>query len=470
MAKAKLTKTLVDQSEPGAKEYEIRDTIAPGFLLKVLPSGRKVFMLAYRTNAGVRRKPSIGRFGELTVEQARDIAKDWLADVRRGEDPSAAKKELRGAMTIAELCDRFITDYCADHNKPSSIKRNQSIIDCHLKPKIGSTKVPELERSDVLKLMAAMKSTPVAANRMLAALRKMLNLAELWGERPDGSNPCRHVPKFPEKGKTRFITDDELIRLYSFLDKADRDGLEHPFLLLGIRLQFELAARMSEILALKWKWVDLPNRRVTWPDSKTGDISKPLSDGALRLLTNAPRLEDSPYVCPAIFDPSIPMSQHTYSSGWKRILERAGVPHVGTHGIRHRAATDIANSGVPVKVGMTLTAHKTITMFMRYVHTEDDPVRAAADAVSSQRASLVGGSSNFHPRSPITSEIAKAAVPCHEPTSSADDAPSTPPGFEDGNYTSRTKLGNYRPFRHRKGPNRDLPPGSTREKVTAPPG
>ena len=68
MAKAKLTKILVDQSEPGAKEYEVRDTITPGFLLKVLPSERKVFMLAYRTNAGVRRKPSIGRFGELTVE------------------------------------------------------------------------------------------------------------------------------------------------------------------------------------------------------------------------------------------------------------------------------------------------------------------------------------------------------------------------------------------------------------------
>lgn len=79
MSKAKLTKTLVDKSEPKIREYEIRDTITPGFLLKVLPSGRKVFMLSYRTNARLRRKPSIGRFGELTVEQARDIAKDWLA-------------------------------------------------------------------------------------------------------------------------------------------------------------------------------------------------------------------------------------------------------------------------------------------------------------------------------------------------------------------------------------------------------
>ncbi len=390
MAKAKLTKTLVDKSEPGDREYEVRDTITPGFLLKVLPSGRKVFMLNYRTNAGIRRKPSIGRYGELTVEQARDIAKDWLADVRRGEDPSAAKKESRGALIVAELCDRFIEDYCKEHNKPSSVSRNESIIKCHLKPKLGTIKVPELDRADVLKVMAGMKSTPVAANRMLSALRKMMNLAELWGERPDGSNPCRHVPKFPEKGKTRFITDDEMIRLFSYLDRADREGLEHPFLLLGIRLQFEFAARMSEIRSLLWEWVDLRNRRVIWPDSKTGDISKPLSDNALRLLATAPRLEDSPYVCPAIFDPHQPMSEHTYSSGWKRILERADIPHVGTHGIRHRAATDIANSGVPVKVGMTLTAHKTVTMFMRYVHTEDDPIRAAADAVSNQRFSLVG--------------------------------------------------------------------------------
>ena len=85
------------------------------------------------------------------------------------------------------------------------------------------------------------------------------------------------------------------------------------------------------------------------------------------------------------------MSKHTYYKGWRRILERAGLPHIGTHGIRHRSATDIANSGIPVKVGMALTAHKTVTMFMRYVHTEDDPVRAAADAVASRRQGLIGG-------------------------------------------------------------------------------
>src|SRR6266567_6219573 len=122
-----------------------------------------------------------------------------------------------------------------------------------------------------------------------------------------------------------------------------------------------------------------------------GGMSKPMSAKAVRLLEAAPRLEKSPYVCPSIFDPNLPMSKHTYYKGWRRILGRAGLKHIGTHGIRHRSATDIANSGIPVKVGMALTAHKTVTMFMRYVHTEDDPVRAAAEAVASRRQRVIGG-------------------------------------------------------------------------------
>ena len=139
---------------------------------------------------------------------------------------------------------------------------------------------------------------------------------------------------------------------------------------------------MSEILKLEWAWVDRDNRRVAWPDSKTGGMSKPMSAEAVRLLETAPRLEESPYVCPSIFDPDRPMSKHTYYKGWRRILGRAGLKHIGTHGIRHRSATDIANSGIPVKVGMALTAHKTVTMFMRYVQTEDDPVRACIGLVA----------------------------------------------------------------------------------------
>jgi integrase len=249
-------------------------------------------------------------------------------------------------------------------------------------------------------------------------------------------------------------------KLYAYLDRADRDGLEHPFITLAIRLQFEFAARMSEVLSLEWQWIDLDRRQVRWPDSKTGEMVKPLSDEAHRLLETAPRFEDSRFVCPSIFDPSKRMTDNTYHHGWRRILLRAGVPHVGTHGIRHRAATDIANSGIPLKVGMALTAHKTVAMFMRYVHNEADPVRAAADVVAARRRTVV---------SCERTETAEETADGDEHL--ANQMPATvlgvtaPPGFEDGKYSSRTKVGSYRPFRHRKGSNRPVPPGGRRAEV-----
>jgi len=210
---------------------------------------------------------------------------------------------------------------------------------------------------------------------------------------------------------------------------------------------------MSEILALQWDWIDVDNRRIVWPDSKTGSMSKPMSDAALQLFQFAPRLEASPYVCPSIFDPQLPMSKDTYYKGWRRILERAGVPHIGTHGIRHRAATHIANSGIPVKVGMALTAHKTVSMFMRYVHTEDDPVRAAAEAVNQRRQSILASAPISEPSSLTRRDGALPSSPTlHQ----------KPAGFDDGNYRSRTKVGQYRPFRHRAGNKRPIPPSTKR--------
>lgn len=174
------------------------------------------------------------------------------------------------------------------------------------------------------------------------------------------------------------------------LDKIESEGLENYVIPLGIRLQFEFAGRRSEIIALEWNWVDLQNRRVVWPDSKTGGMSKPMSEEAYRLLSTAPRQEGSRYVLPSPSHAGKHLTTGEYYGGWSRALKAAGATHVGTHGIRHRSATDIANSGIPVKVGMALTAHKTVVMFMRYVHTEDKPVREAAELVANRRKTITG--------------------------------------------------------------------------------
>lgn len=96
MAKIKLTKSAIDAAKPQAQPVELRDTLVPGFLCKITPAGRKVFMLQYRTNAGERRKPALGMYGELTVEQARSLAQNWLAEVRRGR--SAQGADSQGAV------------------------------------------------------------------------------------------------------------------------------------------------------------------------------------------------------------------------------------------------------------------------------------------------------------------------------------------------------------------------------------
>jgi len=392
MAKIKLTKSAVDAAHPQAQAVELRDTLVPGFLCKITPSGRKVFMLQYRTNAGERRKPALGQYGELTVEQARSLAQEWLAQVRRGGDPGAAKTEARKAPTVKDLCVKFMEDYSKKRNKPSTRVGYQGVIDRCIIPLLGRKKVHDVKRPDIAGLMEKLAYKPTEANKTFGVLRKMFNLAEVWGFRPDGTNPCRHVPMYPNGKATHLISDEEMGKLFRYLNFLETDGLglDHTILPLAIRLQFEFAGRRSEIVTLQWDWVDLENRRVVWPDSKTGGMSKPLSEEAHRLLSTAPRREDCPHVLPSPSHPGQHLTTGEYYNGWSRALKAAGAAHVGTHGIRHRSATDIANSGIPVKVGMALTAHKTVAMFMRYVHTEDDPVRQAAELVANRRKTITG--------------------------------------------------------------------------------
>ena len=390
MAKIKLTKSAVDAAKPEAQAIELRDTLVPGFLCKITPAGRKVFMLQYRTNAGERRKPALGMYGELTVEQARSLAQNWLAEVRRGGDPSAAKAEARKAPTVEELCKKFMEDYSKKRNKPSTRVGYQGVINRNIIPLLGRKKVQDVKRPDIAGLMEKLSYKPTEANKVFSVLRKMFNLAEVWGFRPDGTNPCRHVPMFPAGKSTHLISDEDMGKLFRQLDKIEAEGLENYVIPLAIRLQFEFAGRRSEIVTLEWEWVDLENRRVVWPDSKTGGMSKPMSEEAYRLLSTAPRQEGNPYVLPSPRYPGQHLTTGEYYGGWCRALKAAGATHVGTHGIRHRSATDIANSGIPVKVGMALTAHKTVVMFMRYVHTEDDPVRQAAELVANRRKTITG--------------------------------------------------------------------------------
>src|SRR5262249_49084455 len=137
---------------------------------------------------------------------------------------------------------------------------------------------------------------PYQANRCLAVLSKMMNLAEAWGLRSDGSNPCRHVKKYREYKRERYLTPDELRRLGAVLADPTTKATESPFAIAAIGLLVLTGARLTEILTLRWEYVDLDHEVLRLPDSKTGAKSIYLNAAAITLLRTMPRMQDNPHV------------------------------------------------------------------------------------------------------------------------------------------------------------------------------
>ena len=108
--KQKLTKKVVDATGPAQKMIMIWDTEISGFGLKITPKGSKTYLLYYRTSVGKQRKPTIGKHGNLTVDQARKIAKQWSAQVAMGIDISGQRQLDRTAETVSDLAKRYLQD------------------------------------------------------------------------------------------------------------------------------------------------------------------------------------------------------------------------------------------------------------------------------------------------------------------------------------------------------------------------
>jgi integrase len=124
-------------------------------------------------------------------------------------------------------------------------------------------------------------------------------MAEQWDERAAGSNPCRHIKKYAEASRERFLSAEELTAFSEALATVERDNAEPPCALAAIRLLILTGCRLSEILSLRWEWVDEEQACLRLPDSKTGAKTIPLGAPALKLLIELPRQGGSPYVLPA---------------------------------------------------------------------------------------------------------------------------------------------------------------------------
>lgn len=270
----KLSKKHIDAAvaEDGKPTY-LWDGNLSGFGVKVLPSGKKRYLVKYRAYGGGRsatqRWMTLGTHGEVPLEKVRDHAQQILAAVKRGEDPQGNRFALREAPRLNDLWEQYSTGELLT-KKPATIRDYSSIWENLIKPRLGGRMVAEITRADADSFHRSLSKTPYRANRAVALLSKMMTLAEMWEWRDQGTNPCRYIKKNKEKSRERFLNMTELARL----GEAMRELVEEEELWLdmanAITLLLLTGARRNEILTCEWSWVSLDTQSIALPDSKTG--------------------------------------------------------------------------------------------------------------------------------------------------------------------------------------------------------
>ena len=359
-------------------------------VLKITPAGRKVYLVQYRLGGrkGRTRRVTIGQHGELTPTAARSEARRLLAKIALGHDPASDRDNGKADKSLAAVLDQFMTEHVRPKRKASTAREYQRIAKLYIEPRLGRCGVSGIKRQDVAKLHHELASKPYQANRTLALLSKFFNWAEKHGLRPDGSNPCRHIEKYRESRRERFLSQAELARLGDALRAAEREKSATPWAIAAIRLLTFTGARLSEILTVRWDYVSEEHGCLMLPDSKTGRKAIRLNAPALELLQTVPRLEGNPYViC------GEKSGQHLVNleKPWRRIRAAAKLDDVRLHDLRHSFASVAASGGQSLVVIGKMLGHSQPATTARYAHLADDPVKAASDAVGRHIAAAMGG-------------------------------------------------------------------------------
>ena len=375
MPATKLTKRVIDKANSANKDTIIWDNELKGFGCKITSAGNKSYFLYYRTRDGRQRRPKIGDHGVITCEQARETAKQWLGEVSKGNDPSSERTTLRNNPTITELFDRYMQEY-APHKKSSSQERDKRLGEMYIVPGLGHFKISSISREDIMILYKKMQK--INANRMLSLLSKMLNLAEMWGYRVSGSNPCRHIKKYPENKRERFLSRDEIMRLQEVLSEEEDKKVEMPSVLYAIHLLLLTGCRLGEILSLRWQEVDFEKRCIFLSDSKTGKRTVYLSSQAIELFKKIPREQDNSYV---IIGRKNRSHLINLQKPWQRIRDKANLSDVRIHDLRHTFASVGAANGLSLPLIGALLGHKQSQTTARYAHLVGQPLLEACEKI-----------------------------------------------------------------------------------------
>ena len=297
----KLTKKLIDAAHYEGGTYAngtqqrqmLWDDEVPGFGCRILPSGKKAFILNYRT-AGRKRMLTIGAYGVLTLDEARKQARAHLASLETiGTDPLAERERLAQGETIADLITAYLERH-APRKKTGDADRKR--LEHHILPKWGTRKASSITRAEVATLHARIgKTAPYEANRVLSLLSKLFGLARRWAFVPDDfPNPARDIDRFQEIKRDRWISAQELPHLAKAINEENNEVARH-----ALWLYLLTGTRKTELLTARWDQVDWDRAELKLPDTKAGRVHYvPLSAAALTLLRNIPRQADNPYILP----------------------------------------------------------------------------------------------------------------------------------------------------------------------------
>lgn len=373
----RISKSVVDSLKaPAHRDRIVWDSLLTGFGIRIKPSGVKSYLVDYRDGHGRKRRLTLGKHGVLTSDQARRRAQELLSQAALGGDPAAEVRAQADSPDLATVFEKYLARHLRPKRKPGTVAEYLRHWDSFIQPALGSRPVVEIGFHDVEALHSSLSETPVQANRVLATLSSILSYAERSGLRPEHSNPCGRVEKFPESRRERYLSQDELQRLGRILREAEEEEVAPASAILAIRLLALTGMRKSEALNLRWEELDFERGFAFLPDSKTGQKAVPLSEAVIQLLAETDRHHGNPYVCVGRIAGERLVGLQKI---WERLRRRAGLEDVRLHDLRHTFASQGTAAGVDLYHIGAVLGHTQTRTTQRYAHLGSDPLRQAVN-------------------------------------------------------------------------------------------
>ncbi|WP_045214502.1 site-specific integrase, partial [Desulfonatronovibrio magnus] len=376
MAVKNLTQGFVNKVNCGqGKDKErFHDSKCKGLMLEIRPTGTKTFFVKYKDQRGRYKQMKLGRAGDISVSQARELGHRILGNVAMGKDPGEEKRNLQAVPRF----DEFVSDRFLPHIKSykKSWKLDEGMLRNHILPEFGSLYLDEITAEMVTEFHNQKKATglaPASVNRLLILIKFIFNLAIKWQTPGLKDNPTQNIKKFEENNmRDRYLTLAELSALDNALKVSKSKVLEPIVLLLVLT-----GARKREVMDAKWEDFDL--ERKTWRISitKTGKPrTVPLSDKALQVLGGIKKVEGSPYV---FANPKTKKPYNCVYYGWDMARKRAGLEDICMHTLRHSFASFLINGGRSIYEVGKLLGHSQISTTMRYAHLSEQTLAEAVN-------------------------------------------------------------------------------------------